>query len=174
MNQWERLLYSVVDREERLDEVVASCLDELNLSVPEFCAQAELSESTMYKIVSGHRQNIQLDNFQRIVRALKRVEQGREIDERAVAVVTNRESLENIRNTIEMGDYEISIEGYPSATVEEALKQSILAERDGVDAIICGPITAYTLEDVLHTPVVGLDIDPSQIQDAVETTLKKI
>jgi predicted transcriptional regulator len=174
MNQWERLLYSVVDREERLDEVVGSCLDELNLSVPEFCEHADLSESTMYKIVSGHRQNIQLDNFQKIVRALKRIEQGRELDERTVAVVTNRESLEEVRSTVEMDDYEISIEGYPSATVEEALKQSIIAERDGVDAIICGPITAYTLEDVLYTPVVGLNVGQDQIEDAVATTLKKI
>jgi predicted transcriptional regulator len=174
MNQWERLLYSLMDRERHLDEAVAASLDELNLSVPEFCAHSDLSESTIYKVVSGHRQNVQLDTFQKIVRTFKRVEQGRQTSERAVAVVTNRESLENIRNTIEMGDYEISIEGYPSATVEEALKQSILAERDGVDAIICGPITAYTLEDVLQTPVVGLDVGPDQIQDAVETTLKKI
>jgi len=73
-----------------------------------------------------------------------------------------------------MGDQEITINGYPSATVEEALKQSILAERDGVDAIICGPITAYTIEDILYTPVIGLDVSSEQVQNAVETAIKKI
>jgi predicted transcriptional regulator len=73
-----------------------------------------------------------------------------------------------------MNDEKVSINGYPSATVEEALKQSILAERDGVDAIICGPITAYTIEDILYTPVIGLDVSADQIEKAVETAVKKL
>jgi len=173
MKEWERLLYAVVDEEQQFDEALEECLDELNVSVPEFCERADLSESTIYKIVSGHRPNIQLDNFRQIVTAVKHLEQGA-VGERSIAVITNRESLEEIRNTIEMGDQEITINGYPSATVEEALKQSILAERDGVDAIICGPITAYTIEDILYTPVIGLDVSSEQVQNAVETAIKKI
>lgn len=173
MKTWERLLYSVADDDEQFDQVLKEALDELGLSVSEFCERGDLSESTIYKIVSGHRQNIQLDNFRSILTAVKRIEQG-EVGERSIAVITKRESLQEIRNTIELGDQEISIQGYPSATVEEALKQSILAERDGVDAIICGPITAYTIEDILYTPVIGLDVSATQIQDAVETAVKKI
>lgn len=173
MKEWERLLYSVADDEKHFGEVLKDSLDQLGLSVSEFCEQAELSESTVYKIVSGHRQNIQLDNFRRILTSLKAVEQGA-VSERSIAVITKRESLEEIRNTIEMNDEKVSINGYPSATVEEALKQSILAERDGVDAIICGPITAYTIEDILYTPVIGLDVSADQIEKAVETAVKKL
>lgn len=173
MRQWEQLLYSVADEEKRFDEALEQCLNELNMSVSEFCERSDLSESTLYKIVSGHRQNIQLDNFRKILAAVKRVERGEDSD-LSIAVITKRESLEEIRNTIEIDGRTVSINGYPSATVEEALKQSILAERDGVDAIICGPITAYTIEDILYTPVIGLDVSSDQVQNAVETALKKI
>lgn len=173
MKQWEQLLYAVADENNRFDEALEETLDELGLSVPEFCDRADLSESTIYKIVSGHRRNVQLTNFRRIVTAVKQIEQGA-AGERSIAVITKRESLEHIRSTIEIDNKEITINGYPSTTVEEALKQSILAERDGVDAIICGPITAYTIEDILHTPVIGLDVSSDQIQNAVKTAVKKI
>jgi predicted transcriptional regulator len=173
MKMWERLLYSVADDDEQFDQVLKDALNELGLSVSELCDRGDLSESTVYKVVSGHRQNIQLNNFRKILAAIKQIEQG-EVGGQSIAVITKRESLQGIRNTIELGDQEITIRGYPSATVEEALKQSILAERDGVDAIICGPITAYTIEDILYTPVIGLDVSADQIQNAVETAVKKI
>jgi predicted transcriptional regulator len=173
MKSWEQLLYAVVKEEERFGEALETALEELELSVPEFCERANLSQSTIYKIVSGHRKNIHLDNFRQIVTTVKHLERG-EFGEHSIAIITKRESLEDIRNTIEVGDQKVSINGYPSATVEEALKQSILAERDGVDAIICGPITAYTIEDILYTPVIGLDVNSDQIREAVKTAVKKI
>jgi predicted transcriptional regulator len=173
MKEWERLLYSVADEDKQFGTVLKHSLDELGVSASDFCDRTDLSESTIYKIVSGHRRNIQLDNFRRILTALKRIEQG-VISDRSIAVITKRESLEEIRNTIEIDDQEMIIKGYPATTVEEALKQSIIAERDGVDAIICGPITAYTIEDILYTPVIGLDVGSKQIRSAVKTAVKKI
>mgnify|MGYP000383304305 CR=1 FL=1 len=173
MHQWERVLYSTVNPNEEFGSVLESCLDELNVSVPELCKGTDLSESTVYKIVSGHRENIQLTNFREIVTALKRLEQGRDIDERVIAIITNRESLEGVRNEITVDGHDIFLEGYPCSTVEEAIKQGIIAERDGVDAIICGPITAYTIENIIHTPVVGLDVRSEQIWEAVETIVQK-
>lgn len=173
MNQWETVLYSVVSRNKEFGDALERSLDELNMSVPEFCADSDLSESTVYKILSGHRDNIQLENFRRILRTLKRLEQGRGVDERAVAVITNREALEQVRDEITVDGYEISLRGYSSATVEEAIRQGIIAERDGVDAIICGPITAYTIENIIHTPVIGLSIRSEQIREAVETVIRR-
>lgn len=173
MRQWETVLYGVVDRDEDFGELLESSLDELNVSVSEFCEGTELSESTVYKIVAGHRENVQLENFRRIVESLKRHERGRDVDERAVAVITNRESLEEIRDEMVVDGYEVSLVGYPCSTVEEAIRQGIIAERDGVDAVICGPITAYTIENVLHTPVIGLDVSADQIVTAIETAVKR-
>jgi predicted transcriptional regulator len=173
MNQWERTLYSVVNEERELATAVQEAFDELNVSVPEFCRDSGLSESTVYKILSGHRENIQLENFQEIVLTLKRLEQGRSVNERVVAIITNREALEQVKDHIELQEYQVSLEGYPCSTVEEAIRQGIIAERDGVDAIICGPITAYTIENIIHTPVIGLDIRAEQIREAVETVVHR-
>jgi len=173
MKHWETTLYAVVNHDEEFGSVLESSLDELNVSVPEFCEGTDLSESTVYKILSGHRENIQLRNFQRIVRRLRRLEQGRSLNERVVAIITNREALEQVKDEITVAGYDISIQGYPCSTVEEAIRQGIIAERDGVDAIICGPITAYTIENIIYTPVIGLDVRSEQIRDAVETAVSR-
>ena len=173
MRQWETVLYSVIQPEEDFPSALSNALDELNISVPKFCEDTNLSESTVYKILSGHRENVQLNNFREIVETMKTLEQGEDSNRRSVGIITNRESLERVPESFEVDGIELKIEGYPSSTVEEAIRQSILAERDNVDAIICGPITAYTVENVIHTPVVGLDIKTKQIEDAIETALLK-
>jgi len=170
---WERILYATVNPDAKLGDELASVLDDLNMSVAEFGERTGISESVLYKFTSGHRTNIQLENFQQIVQAVKRVEQGRDESERVVGVISNRESLEPVRSTRTIDGIEVSLWEYPSSTVEEAIRQSIIAERDGVDAIICGPITAYTIENIVYTPVIGLDITSEQIDRAIETAVEK-
>jgi predicted transcriptional regulator len=173
MHQWERVLYGVVDTDDDLGENFQDALEELNTSIVEFAELSGVSKSILYKISSGHRQNIQLENFRRIIRTIRRIEQGRDHDERVVAIITNRGSLENLKTVHEIDGIELRLREYPCSTVEEAIRQSILAERDGVDAIICGPITAYTVEDIVHTPVIGLSVETNQVVEALQLAVKK-
>lgn len=173
MNGWEQLLYSTVAPDGDFGSTLSSVLDDLNLPVTEFSSRSGISESLLYKITSGHRTNVQLSSFKEIVRAVKRIEQGREKDERAVALITNRGSLEHVPERMHVDGIDLEIREYPSSTVEEAIRQSILAERDGVDAIICGPITAYTIENIVYTPVIGLDVTTEQVEDAIVTAVEK-
>jgi predicted transcriptional regulator len=174
MREWETVLYSVVNPEQDLTTVLNEALDELNVSVTDLCEGTEITESTMYKIVSGHRQNVQMETFAAIVMRLKRLERGDETHDRTIAIITNRESLEQFKTKQEMGEYNVHLEGYPSSTVEEAIRNSILAERDAVDGIICGPITAYTIEAIVHVPVVGLSVGSEQLEEALKTVLGKM
>lgn len=173
MHDWERILYSVVDPDDGIGTALSESLENLNVSVTEFSERTGVSESLLYKITSGHRTNVQLESLETIVAGVKRIEQGRDADEREVALVSNREALEQIPSTTTIGGLEVRVRGYPSSTIEEAIRQSILAERDGVDAIVCGPITAYTVENILYTPVIGLDIRPEQLEQAVERAVAK-
>jgi predicted transcriptional regulator len=173
MHSWEQTLYAVVNPDENLGTALSGAFDELNVSVPEFSEESGLSESLLYKITSGHRTNIQLNNFRSIIQGLKRLEQGRTLDERYIALISNREALEHLRNRYSVDGFDVVLREYPSSTVEEAIRQSIIAERDGVDAIVCGPITAYTIEEIVYTPVIGLDITNKQIKQAIELAVKK-
>lgn len=173
MHQWERVLYASVNRDENLGDRLEEALSELNVSVADFSEECDVSKSILYKITSEHRQNIQIENFSTIVRTLRRLEKGREPDERVVGIITNRESLEDLRTKHNLDGLEIRLREYPCSTVEEAIKQSILAERDGVDAVICGPITAYTIESIVHTPVIGLSVETDQVHEALRTAVEK-
>lgn len=174
MRQWEEMLHSAVEPESSLDEAFETSLEELNVTVSEFCEHSNLPESTVYKIKSGHRNNVQLDSFIEIIHTLKRIENDQEPLEKAIAVITNRESLEDVPNQMDFKDQLVSVHGYPSSTVEEAIRQSILAEKDGVNAIVCGPITAYTIEEIVHVPVIGLDVSQQQVSEAINTALGKM
>ena len=173
MREWEKILHSVVNPDSDLEVELSDSLDTLNISVTEFSDQSGISKSLLYKITSGHRTNIQLDTFKQIVQECKKIEQGQQTNERSIAIISNRESLEHIRERVTIEGVDVVVQSYPSSTVEEAIRQSIIAERDGVDAIICGPITAYTIEEIVHTPVIGLDITNEQIEQAVELAVKK-
>jgi predicted transcriptional regulator len=173
MTYWEQILYSTVNPDSEFGTVLSRVLDELNIPVSEFADHSGISESLLYKITSGHRTNVQLENFKRIVQHVKRLEHGHDDGDRTVAVITNRESLEPVQNRMTVGDYTVQLQEYPSSTVEEAIRQSIVAEREGVDAIICGPITAYTLENIVYTPIIGLDVTTDQIERAIKLAVSK-
>lgn len=173
MHQWEHVLYTAIKHDDVLGDRFEAALEELNMSIVEFAEASGVSKSLLYKIASDHRQNIQMENFRRIVRTLRRIEQGRSHNEREVAIITNRASLEHLKTEYQFDDIELRLREYPCSTVEEAIKQSILAERDGVDAIICGPITAYTVEEIVHTPVIGLSVETGQVTEALQTAVKK-
>lgn len=168
------MLHAAVEPERDLGTALNEALDELNISVTEFSEHSNLPESTIYKIKSGHRDNIQLDTFEEIIQTLKRIEYEQDYGEGAVAVITNRESLEEIPNDLDVDGKAVSIHGYPCSTVEEAIRQSILAEKDGVSAIVCGPITAYTIENIVHVPVVGLDVGREQVSAAITKAMEKL
>jgi predicted transcriptional regulator len=148
-------------------------MSESELAVAEFAGKSAVSKRILYKITSGKRDNIQLENCRQGIQTRRLVEQGRDQHERNVAIITNRASLERLKTAYQVDGTEIQLQEYPCSTVEEAIKQSILAERDGVDAIICGPITAYTVEDVVHTPVIGLNVDKEQVTEALRTAAEK-
>lgn len=174
MRNWERVLYSLIGDDDSFRSAVRHALEELEISIKDFSKRTRMPKSTLYKIMSSKKKDIRLSNFKEIVGALKEVEQGKSVKGKNIALIIDRGTLENVKKEIVVDGQSYAVEGYPATDIEEAIIQGIHAERDGVRAIICGPITAHTLEKVVRIPVIAFRPRPDQIQGAVETAAKKI
>jgi predicted transcriptional regulator len=163
-----------MESNEELIAAVRAFLTERNLTAKEFCEESGLPANTLYKILSGRRDDFLLSNLKKLIRSM------REIDERgrgtSVGVVTSRGALDSLRRVVELegSGHEIHIREYPAMTIEEEIIQGIRAEREGMKGIICGPIAANTLEKVVRIPVVGLHFEENALMEAILKVSKKI
>lgn len=146
---------------DRLNEA----LEQQNLSVKEFASKHDLSESTLYKITSGERVNFGVQTLKDIIDAL-RVEEG--YDRPTIGLITTRDACDRSPNEVTVNGETYQVKPLPAHTIEEEIIKGINAEKDGIDAILCGPIAAATIEQVVDIPVGGLQFDESLMMDSLE------
>jgi len=167
---WLELLRSSVEGNfgEKLKETIAK----LGMNVNDFSEISKIPKGTLYKIVSGERDNFRISTLKQIISTVKRLE-GYE-HEHVVGVVTSRGALDNIGKILTFGSKEIKIKEYPATTIEDEIVQGLRAEREGVKGLICGPIAANTLEKVVSIPIVSLRFEEGPLVNALKKIVEKI
>ncbi len=146
-------------------------VEDLNISVNEFCHRAELSPSTMYKILEEQREP-NLRTVRQIIKAVRKMSDTP--GGHFVAVIASRPVLQSIEERIiRVGDEPVTIKEYPASTMEDAIVASVQAERDGALAVVCAPIIAPTVEKILTIPV-SVVIPGNSIIRAIEKVKDEI
>lgn len=152
----------------KLEEAINAC----GLTVKEFAAKHDLSESTLYKITSGDRTNIRVETLQSITTAI-RDEEG--YSNRTLGLITTRGACDRAPSTIQVDNNEMyTVKPLPAQTIEDEIIRGVQAERDGIDGIVCGPIAAVTLEQVVNIPVGGLQFSRGLIQNSMEDFARRL
>ncbi|MCL1984489.1 MAG: helix-turn-helix domain-containing protein [Methanomassiliicoccaceae archaeon] len=139
-------------------------VNELNMTVNEFCLATGISQSTMYKILEEKREP-NLRTIRAIIKAVRYL--SAEPDERFIAIIASHQVLQTISETVKVGNKDILLREYPVATMEDAIVSAVRAERDGALAVVCAPIIAPTIERILTIPVSPV-IPSSSIFAAIE------
>ena len=124
--------------------------NELDMSLNEFCQQAGISQSTMYKLLEDRREP-NLRTVRQVVKALKIIMKP-EV-KRFIAVVAYTNVVENLPKSVDYNGMSIIVREYPVQTVEDAIIAAVRAERDGALGVVCAPIVAPTVEKILAIPV---------------------
>jgi len=75
---------------------------------------------------------------------------------------------------LKLQDQVVEVRGYGVSTLDEAIKASLRAQSDGAAAIICAPIVAHLIKDLVSLPIVTLDICDEDIERAVRIAAQKI
>ena len=174
---WETLHRSALESDEAFRTALRNALKRVRMSVKDFSRVSGVSESTLYKLLSGDRVNLRLSTYRRIVKALMKVEGAMQVAEPFIAIIAARPTLDAIeRRSIRVRGREIQLREYAITSVEEAIIAAIRAEREGAKAIICAPIVSTTVEKVVNIPVsacpVALCRDP--ILKAAELAALKV
>ncbi len=145
--------------------------DELRMTAAEFSERSGIPPSTIYKLLSGHREP-NIKTLRLIVSVLRKME-GHEKSE-FIAVIAARPVLDYItEKKLKVKGRLLTIREYSATSMEEAIVAAIRAERDGAKAVVCAPIVATTVEKVLRIPVATIMPKDSLIE-AIELAAKKM
>ncbi len=166
------LIKAAVDSDEAfIKELGRIIKEELRMTAAEFSEKSGIPASTIYKLLSGHREP-NIKTLRLIVTVLRRME-GVEKAE-FIAVIAARPVLDYItEKKLKVKGRLLTIREYSATSMEEAIIAAIRAERDGAKAVVCAPIVSTTVEKVLRIPVATIMPRDSLIE-AIELAAKKM
>ncbi len=168
----EKVIKAAFESDEMFQETLSRVIkDDLRMTAAEFSKVSKIPASTLYKILSGHRDS-NMKTVREIVKTIKKLE-GSEHSE-FIAVIAARPVLDGIiEKKMQIDNRLITIREYSATTMEEAIVAAIKAERDGATALVCAPIVSPTVEKVLTIPIATIMPRDSLIA-AIELAAKKI
>ncbi len=144
---------------------------EQRMTAAEFSEKSGIPSSTIYKLLSGHREP-NIKTLRQIIAVLRKMERTEKTE--FIAVIAARPVLDYItEKKLKVGERLLTIREYSATSMEEAIIAAIKAERDGAKALVCAPIVSSTVEKVLHIPVTSIMPRDSLIA-AIELAAKKM
>lgn len=174
---WEKLSKSSLESNENFRITLKEILKKLRLDTKELSKLSGISESSLYKILTGNRSNPRLSTYRKIVNAIKNLEGYAEKDDAFIAIIAARSTLDAIKEGhIEIEKKKFQLREYAAMTIEDAIVAAIRAQNEGAQAIVCAPIVGSIIEKVIKIPIstcpVALCKEP--IIRAAETVAAKI
>jgi len=171
MDRVRKLTRAATESDERFREAFKEVLEDLGLSVQEFAKKAEVSPSTLYKIMNEER-SPSIDVLRKMMRTVREIE-GLKAGN-FIALIATRRVLDEVvvERSVHIGDEPARVREYPAATVEDAIVAAIRAERDGAVAIVCAPIVSPTIEKILDIPIATI-VPRDSVTEAIKVAARK-
>jgi predicted transcriptional regulator len=170
MSNADRVMRSAFQSDENLRGTLKEVLSELGLSAREFSKSSKIPQSTLYKILSGHREP-NITTLRQIVKTIKLLEGS---EGNFIAVIAARPVLDKIvEKKMKIGEQILTLREYSATNIEEAIIAAVRAERDGASALVCAPIVSPTVEKLLSIPVATI-IPKDSVMRAIEVAARKI
>lgn len=167
----DELIKAAVESDEAFIKAFSRVIkDELRMTAAEFSESSGIPVSTIYKLLSGHREP-NIKTLRQIITVLRKME-GEKPE--FIAVIAARPVLDYIaEKKLKVKGKLLTIREYSATSMEEAIIAAIRAERDGAKAVVCAPIVSTTVEKVLRIPVASIMPKDSLIE-AIELAAKKM
>jgi len=173
---WEEVMESSLESNEAFQRGLRNALKKLHVDAKELSRLSGISESSLYKILSGERANPRLSTYRTIIKTIKRLE-GVEEGEPFIAIIAARQTLDTIETRyIEIKNRRIPIREYAATTIEDVIVAAVRAQQEGAGAIVCAPIVSTVVEKVTKVPVSACPVAlcKQPILRAAETAASKI
>lgn len=166
---WNKVLLAAGTEEfgDKLEEAIRM----QNLTVKDFAKKYEISESNIYKITSGETINFGVETLNEIIKGLQK-EEG--YNKPTIGLITTRSACDRAPAKLTVESVEYRIKPLPANSIEEEIIKGVNAEKDGIDAILCGPIAATTIEQVVNVPVGGLQFDTELMNESLNSLIERL
>ncbi|MCD6144851.1 helix-turn-helix domain-containing protein [ANME-2 cluster archaeon] len=166
----DEVILAVFESDERFRNVFSRAIKEqLGMTILEFSKCASIPHSTLYKILSGHREP-NVKTLRRIIETIRKLE-GTE--KNFIAVIAARPVLDRItERQLQIEGESVVVREYAASTMEDAIIAAVRAERDGASALVCAPIVSPTVEKILRIPVATINPTNSIVR-AIELAARK-
>ncbi len=176
---WEEVLQLSLESDEMFRKALKKTLEELRIDAKMFSKHSGVSESSLYKILSGERANPRLSTYRKIVKTIKRLEgiEEAKVVEPFIAVIAARPTLDAIETRyIQIQNRRIQLREYAATSIEDVIVAAVRAQQEGARAIVCAPIVSTTVEKIAKVPVSACPVILCRqpILKAAETAALKI
>jgi predicted transcriptional regulator len=172
MSQAGKVSRAAMEGDDQLREAMREAIGTLGISIKELSEASGLSMSAIYKLLSGKREP-NLRSLRAIVKGIGEIEGLGDRD--FVAIIASRRVIDLINiSSIDVGGKTIRIREYPSESVEEAILAAVEAQRDGAKALICAPVIARTVEELVNIPTVAIEHSEEGVMRAITTACGKL
>lgn len=152
--QWEEVARLGLESDEAFRITLRKALKELHMDAKELSKLSGVSESSLYKFLSGERANPRLSTFREIVKALKHLEKAEEVAEPFIAIIAARPTLDAIeKRYVRIRGHIFQLREYAATSIEDVIIAATRAQQEGAKAIVCAPIVSTTLEKIVKVPV---------------------
>jgi predicted transcriptional regulator len=166
----ERVMRAAFQSDETLRDMLKEVFSDLGMSAREFSKASGVPQSTLYKILSGHREP-NITTLRQVVKTIRQLEGS---EGNFIAIIAARPVLDKIsEKKMKIGDRMLTLREYSATNIEEAIIAAIRAERDGASALVCAPIVSPTVEKLLSIPVATI-IPKDSVVRAIEVAARKI
>ncbi len=167
-----QLLQSFIRGNEEFIREFKNILKQHNTTIKEFAKKANIPENTIYKITTDKSKDFRTSTLRNIITTIKKIEGS---DEEFIAVITSRGVLDRITiaNTKLKGTI-IKLKEFPALTIEEVITNAVKAEKLGAKGIVCGPIAAASIRNIVNIPIAAIHLDEKGVKKALENISGKI
>jgi predicted transcriptional regulator len=166
----DRVMRAAFQSDESMREALKDAFSDLGLSAREFSKASGIPQSTLYKILSGHREP-NITTLRQIAKTMRHLEGS---EGNFIAIIAARPVLDKIsEKKMKIGEQMLTLREYSATTIEEAIIAAVRAERDGASALVCAPIVSPTVEKLLSIPVATI-IPKDSVIRAIEVAARKI
>ncbi|RLF08926.1 MAG: transcriptional regulator [Thermoprotei archaeon] len=158
--------------DESLASSLRESLRELGITLSDFSRMSKIPLSTLKKVLAA-RGGISLSTLRAIVTAISKLE-GKHV-EPFIAVIAAVTTLSKVKLTaLRLQDMVVKVREYGVSTLDEAIKASLKAQFEGAAVIVCAPVVAHFIKDLVSIPIVTLDVCEEDLDKAVRAAAEKL
>ncbi|MHA1629222.1 MAG: helix-turn-helix domain-containing protein [Candidatus Heimdallarchaeota archaeon] len=170
---WKQLLFSIIEDENQLAGTIKRVTQEFDFTLKELAERAGIPISTMYKM-SSVEPDTRISTLRKLILYVKNEEEKGLFKENMIGLITSRDVLDEFGRIIEIDGEKVHIREYLANTIEEEIILGVRAKKEGVAAIVCGPVAANTLKRILDIPVIGIAFNRNSLIEAIKKAKPKI